>query len=161
MPQWRSVVNLIKNGAGIVSLKLFDGYVDHNEKVLQNVLFRCGKLHIKSSLRKIGVSYKLQSLLLKHEIEHDEIYEDTWEAKEDEWLPYVKIDVLSIAFCWARYTMGMEGLTNFGMKNSLTSPSSANKYLNNLRDENDETLYTYSDPFMRSFVRDSIKGSKK
>ena len=99
MPQWRSVVNLIKNGAGIVSLKLFDGYVDHNEKVLQKVLFRCGKLHIKSNLRKIGVSYKLQSLLLKHEIEHDEIYEDNCEAKEDEWLPYVKIDVLSIVFC--------------------------------------------------------------
>ena len=28
LPQWRSVVNLIKNGAGIVSLKTFSGYID-------------------------------------------------------------------------------------------------------------------------------------
>ena len=33
--------------------------------------------------------------------------------------------------------MGMEKITNFGMKNSLTLPSLANKYFNSLRDEND------------------------
>ena len=60
-------------------------------------------------------------------MEHDEIYEDTWEVKKTEWLPYVKNEVLSIAFCYARYTMGMEKLTNCGMKNSLTLPSLANK----------------------------------
>ena len=27
LPQWRSVVKLIKNGAGIISLKIFNGYV--------------------------------------------------------------------------------------------------------------------------------------
>ena len=32
LPQWRSVVNLIKNGAGIVSLKIFNSYVDQNKK---------------------------------------------------------------------------------------------------------------------------------
>ena len=31
LPQWRSVVKLIKNGAGIVSLKKFNGYVDQNK----------------------------------------------------------------------------------------------------------------------------------
>ena len=91
-------------------------------------------------------------------MEHDEIYEDTWEARENEWLPYVKIDVLSTAFCFARYTMGMEELTGFGMKNSLTLPSLANKYFSSLRDENDEPIYTYTHPFMRNFVRKAIKG---
>ena len=38
--------------------------------------------------------------------------------------------------------MGMEELTNFGMKNFLTLPSLANYYFNNLRDENDEPVYT-------------------
>ena len=33
-------------------------------------------------------------------------------------VPYVKNYVLSTAFCYARYTMGMEELTNFGMNNS-------------------------------------------
>ena len=44
--------------------------------------------------------------------------------------------------------MGMEELTNFGMKISLTSPSLANKYFNSLRDENDELIYTYTISFM-------------
>ena len=44
------------------------------------------------------------------------------------------------------------------MKNSLTLPSLANKYFKSLRDENDEPSYTYTDPFMRNFVRKAIKG---
>ena len=32
--QWRSVVNLIKNGAGIISFKLFNGHVDEKGKAL-------------------------------------------------------------------------------------------------------------------------------
>ena len=53
--------------------------------------------------------------------------------------------------------MGMEELSNFSMKNSLTLPSLANKYFNSLRDENDEPIYTDTDPFMRNFVRQSMK----
>ena len=54
----------------------------------------------------------------------------------------------------------MEELTEFGMKNSLTLPSLANKYFNSLRDENDEPNYTFTDPFMRNFVRKAIKGGR-
>ena len=46
------------------------------------------------------------------------------------------------------------------MKISLTLPSLANKYFNRLRDENDEPIYTYTDPFMRNFVRKAIKGDR-
>ena len=74
-------------------------------------------------------------------------------AEKNEWLPYVKNDVLSTAFCYARYTMGIEELTGFVMKNSLTLPSLAINYFNSLRDENDETIYFFTDPFMRNFVR--------
>ena len=158
--QWRCIVKLIKNGAGIVSPKIFNVYVDPVKKIPQYVLFRCGRVHIIKSLRKIGESYILQESLLKKELEHDENYEDTWEAKENEWLPYVKNDVLSTAFCYARYTMGMEELTGFGMKNSLTLPSLANKFFNSWRDENDEPIYTYTNPFMRNFVRKAIKGGR-
>ena len=158
--QWRSVVKLVKNGAGIVSLKIFNGYVDQNKKIPQYVHFRCGRVHINKSLRKTAESYKLQESFLKKELEHDENCEDTWEAKENEWLAYVKNDVLSTAFCYARYTMGMEELTGFVSKNSLTLPSLANKYFNSLRDENDEPIYTCTDPFMRNFVRKAIKGGR-
>ena len=64
LPQWRSVVELIKNGAGIVSLKIFNGYVDPVKKIPQYVHFRCGRVHINQKLRKIGESYKLQESLL-------------------------------------------------------------------------------------------------
>ena len=54
----------------------------------------------------------------------------------------------------------MEELPNFGMKISLTLPSFANKYFNTLKDETDEPICTYTDPFMKNFVRNSIKGGR-
>ena len=69
-------------------------------------------------------------------------------------------DVLSTAFCDAKYILGMEELTEFSMKNSLTLPSLAIKYFSSLKDENDEPIHTYTDPFKRNFVRISIKGGR-
>ena len=112
LPQWRSVVKLIKNGAGIISLKVFNGYVDENINFLQYVHFRCGGVHIDSSLKK-SVRYILQPSLLKQEKEHDEIYEDTLEAREHEWLACVKNDVLSTGFCYARYPIGYGRINKF------------------------------------------------
>ena len=60
-------------------------------------------------------------------MEHDEVFEDTREARENEKLPYIKNDVFWNAFCYARFTMGMEELTGFGRKNSLALDSLANK----------------------------------
>ena len=99
-------------------------------------------------------------MLLKQELQQNEIFEELWEARENEWLAYVKDDVLSTAFRYARYTTGMEELSIFGMKNCLTLPSLANKYFNNLGDGNDDLIYTYTDLFMRNFVRESIKGGR-
>ena len=121
--QWRSVVKLIKNGSGIVSLEIFNGYVDPVKKILHYVHFRCGRVPFNKSLKKIGESYKIQERLLEKELKHDEINEDTWEEREKEWLLYVKNDVISTAFCCDRYTMGMEDITGFGIKNSLILPS--------------------------------------
>ena len=93
-------------------------------------------------------------------MEHDEIFEDIWEEKENEWLPYLQNDVLSTTFSYARFTMAVEDLTGFGKKNSTTLPSLANKYFNSLREENDEPIYTYTGPFKRPFARQSIKGRR-
>ena len=59
-------------------------------------------------LKKIGISFKLQESLLKKELEHDEMYEDTWEQMKKEWLPYPKNNVLSTVSSYARYAKGME-----------------------------------------------------
>ena len=108
---------------------MFVGYVDEKKKISQYVLFSDGGVHINRSLKKIGTILKLQTSLLKQEMERDRIHEDTWEARENEWLPYVRNYVLSFAFCYVRYTKGMEELTDFGMENSLTLPFLANKFL--------------------------------
>ena len=78
-------------------------------------------------------------------MDHDEIYDDNWEKKENKWLSYLKNNVLSTAFSHARYSKGMEGLTGFRMKNSLSLPILANKYFNSFRDENVVLMYTYND----------------
>ena len=106
--------------------------------------------------KKIGTSYKLQPNLLKQEMEHDEI----WEASEHDWLPYAKNDVISTAFYYARYTLGLEEVTNFVMKNGLTLPSLANKHFESLGGENDECVHTYTDPFLRNFLCNAIKGGR-
>ena len=157
LPQWRTVVNLIHNGSGVVSLKTFNGYVDHVKKIPHYVHFRCELLHIKYSVKNIEKCYKLQECLLKQELEHDEIYENNCEEKEKEWLLYLKNDVLSTGFSFARYSKNKEELTEFGMKNSLTLPSLANKTFNSLGDESDEPIYTYNVEYTRHFVRNCIK----
>ena len=88
---------------------------------------------------------------------HEEIYENTWKDQESEWLPYLKNDVLSSVFCYARYTKSNEELTGHGMKNILTIPSSPNNTYNSLRDEKDEPIYFYNDENLRYFVRKSRK----
>ena len=50
--RWRSVVKPIKNGAGIISLIIFNGYVDPVKRIPQYVHFRCGRVHINQSFEK-------------------------------------------------------------------------------------------------------------
>ena len=59
LPQWRSVVKLIKDGAGVILLKIFNGFKDQKKKTPQYVLFRCGRAQINKSLKKIEESNKI------------------------------------------------------------------------------------------------------
>ena len=54
----------------------------------------------------------------------------------------------------------MEELRGFGMKISLTLPSLANEHFIKLSNENDEPIYAKTDPFMRIYVRQSVKGGR-
>ena len=47
------------------------------------------------------------------------------------------------------------------MKSTLTLPSLANKIFIRLRDEDGEQILTYTDPFLRHFVRQSILGNRR
>ena len=155
------VGDIIKNGKGIIELKVFNGYIYKNNKQIPQYLhFRCGMTHLNYSLKKLGKTFKLQKELLKTEINHNEVYSDTWKDKKSEWLPYVKNDVLCTAFSYARYIKAMEEITKFTMKDCLSLPGLGWKYFNSLRTEEDEPIYTYNDKYMRWFVRQSIKGGR-
>ena len=155
------VGDIIKNGKGIIELKVFNGYIYKNNKQIPQYLhFRCGMTHLNYSLKKLGKTFELQKELIKTEINHNEVYSDTWKDKKSEWLPYVKNDVLCTAFSYARYIKAMEEITGFSMKDCLSLPGVGWKYFNSLRTEEDEPIYTYNDKYTRWFIRQSIKGGR-
>ena len=78
--------------------------------------------------------------------------------KKDKWLPYVKNDVLCTAYCYAKYSKSMQEITGFSMKDCLSLPGLGLKYFNSLRTEEDESIYTYNDKYMRDFVRRAAFG---
>ena len=161
LPCDKHIVNIIKNGKGIISLKVFNGYIEKNKKQIpQHLIFRCGMTHLNYSLKKLGKTFKLPKELLKTEMNHDDIDGDNYKDKKDIWLPYVKNDVLCTAYSYARCIKAMEEITGFSMKDCLSLPGLGWKYFNSLRTEEDEPIYTYNDKYMRWFVRQSIKGGR-
>ena len=52
----------------------------------------------------------------------------------------------------------MSSITGFGMKDCLSLPSLGWKYFMSSRCVDDEPIYSYTDKYMRHFVRQSIKG---
>ena len=155
------VGDIFKNGKGIISMKKFNGYIAKNNKQIpQYLIFRCGMTHLNYSLKKLGKTFKLPKELLKTEMTHDDINGNNWRDKKDEWLPYVKNDVLCTSYSYARYNKNMEEITGFSMKDCLSLPGLGWKYFNSLRTEEDEPIYTYNDKYMRWFNRQSIKGGR-
>ena len=168
LPCDRHIVgDIIKNGKGIIELKVFNGYIyiyiyiyKNIKQIPQYLHFRCGMTHLNYSLKKLGNTFELPKELLKTEMNHDEIDANNYKDKKDIWLSYVKNDVLCTSYCYARYSKAMEEITGFSMKDCLSLPGLGWKYFNSLRTEEDEPIYTYNDKYMRWFVHQSIKGGR-
>ena len=64
---------------------------------------------------------------------HDEVDENNWRDKRNEWLPYVENDVLCTAFSYARYCRAMVEITHFSMKDCLSLPGLEWKDCNSLK----------------------------
>ena len=155
---------IIKNGEGIIELKVFNGYI---EKKIKNeylnsfkLHFRCGMTNLNYSLKKLGKTFKLQKELLKTEMNHNEVAGDNYKDKINEWLPYVENDVLCTAFSYARYIKAMDEITGFSMKDCLSLPGLGLKYLNSLRTEEEESVYTYNDKYMKHFAQQAAYGGR-
>ena len=139
-------------------MRVFIGYINNGKKQIpEYFIFRCGMTHLYYSLKKLSKTFKLQKELLKTEMNHDEIYSDKWRDKKNDWFDSVKNDVLCNAASYARYSKAIEDFTGFGMKDCLSLPGLGRNFLNSLRTEEDEPIYTYRDKYMRYFVRQSKK----
>ena len=80
---------------------------------------------------------------------HDETDKKNWRDKRNEWLPYVKNDVLFTVFSYARYCEATIEITGFSMKDCLSLLGPGGKKFNSLRNEDDEPIYTYNDKPIR------------
>ena len=161
LPCDKHIVDIIKNGKGIIELEVFNGLIEKNNRQIPQYLhFRCGMIHLNYSLKNFLRTFRLPKELLKTEMNHDEIDENNWRDKKDEWLPYVKNDVLCTAYSYARYIKAMEEITKFSMKDCLSLPGLGWKYFDSVRTEEDEPIYTYNDKYMRWFIHQSIKGGR-
>ena len=110
-------------------------YWEKKKQLPQFLQFRCRMFHLIYSLKKVGKTFKLQQDLLKTEMNHDEIDANNYRNIENEWLDYVKNDVICTSFSYARYTKAMEEITRFGMKDCLSLLGLEWKYFNSLRTE--------------------------
>ena len=55
----KHIVDIIGNGS-IISLRVFNGYIENNKKQIPRYLiFRCGMTHLKYSSKKLGETFKL------------------------------------------------------------------------------------------------------
>ena len=89
----KRIVDVIKNGKGIIELKVFNGYIQNKtstKQIPQYLHFRYGMTHLNYKLETLGKIFKLQKELLKTEMNHDEVDGKNYKDKIYEWLPYVK-----------------------------------------------------------------------
>ena len=152
-------LKIIKTGRGLISLSFRCGVKTViTVKVPQYVKFTCSKSHIKGSLEKIGNEYGLQPELLKGEIEHSVINKINFVVLKHIWEPYLKLDVLCLAFIYARHSMEMQKMSGFGIKDCLTEASLGWRCFGTFN--KNKEFYTFNDKYVRDFIRKSINGGR-
>ena len=124
-------------------------------EVPQYVKFTCSKSHIKRSLEKIGKKYGSQLELLKREIEHSVFSKSNFADLKHVREPYLKVDVLCLAFIYARHSVEMQKISAFGIKDCLTEASLGWNCFGTYN--KDREFYTFNDKNVRDFIRKSIK----
>ena len=104
-------LKVIKTARGLISLSFhLCGKLVKIVQVPQNVKFTCSKSHITSSLEKTGREYGLQTEIFKEEIEHSTNNKSN-SADLRHLGAYFKVDVLCLAFIYARHSMEMQKMS--------------------------------------------------
>ena len=149
----------MKTARGLISLSFrLDVKKVSAVEVPHYVKFTCANFQIKGSLEKIGKEYGLQPELLKGEIEHSVINKSNFANLRHIWEPHHNLDVLCLAFIYARQSMEMQKMSGFGIKDCLTEASLGWKCFGTYNE--DRELYTFNDEYVRDFRRRLNKGGR-
>ncbi|ESO90900.1 hypothetical protein LOTGIDRAFT_163788 [Lottia gigantea] len=153
-----------------------------NSNYLQNINFTCSYQHESSSLAAWGKSSNLPMNLRKIEDVNIAKYtKDNWESLRHEWEPYAKRDTLYLRACLIKYNQAMKKTVFQNVSNNLTAPSlslkgwyyydkemveeewyeSTRMVPKHTEKQNVEKVYSHTHPFIRYFIRQSIKGGRK
>ena len=148
---------IIKKTRGLISLSFQCGVKRVNTvEVSQNAIFTCTKFHIKGSLEKIGREYGLQPELLKGELEPSVINKNDIANLKQTWQPYLKLDVLCLAFIYARNSMDLQAMSGYSIKDLLTEANLGWKCFGKYNKTGRE-LCKFKEKYVRDFIHKSIK----
>ncbi|ESP04702.1 hypothetical protein LOTGIDRAFT_170538 [Lottia gigantea] len=148
--------------------------ITSNNNYLKHINFTCSYQHETSSLAAWGNSSNLPMNLRKiTDIGISKYTKDNWESLRHEWEPYAKRDTLCLGSCLIKYNQVTKEVVNQNMSNNLTAPSLSFKgwyYLYHydkemVEEEWYETTrmvpkHTHTNPFIRHYIRRSIKGGR-
>ena len=126
----------------------------------QNISLRCTMQHVNTKLSKWGESFNIPENLRKINFEITKINKDNYKEKENEWLPYLKNDVLSLACCMMLYNEMMIDISNLNMQTSLSLPGLTFSSWMNKMNKKEEKIYSSADKYTRYFIRKSVKGGR-
>ena len=101
-------LKIIKTARGLISLSFGCGVKIVNTcEVPQYVKFTCSKFHMRSPLEQNGREDGLQTELVEGEVEHSVISRSKFAEIIHLLEPYLNLDVLCLAFVYARHSMEM------------------------------------------------------
>ena len=170
---------LLKTGQGLIDLQYRNKYTSEKNKnkfkaalmarknlkyckndVLQKIAFRDSYCHIKASLERIGLDYKLPRNIRKLSLDHENMTKDNYREKQHEWEPYLKNDVGSLAAIVWLYSKNMVELVGQHMSNNISVAGLAYKGWLNYTRQNNIMIFSHTNKFVRWFIRNSIYGGR-
>ena len=125
---------------------------------LQKLNFTCSYQHVARSLKDWGKSSELPMNLRKVDLDIASINESNWESRREEWEPYAKRDTICLGVCLIKYNQVMTTMIEQSVINNLTAPALTLKGWYHLY--KGEKVYSHVDPFIRHYVRRSVKGGR-
>ena len=101
----------------ILSIETYKAYVGN---VPQCVTFTCVYCHFKGKLSDVDEIFTLQLGLLKDNMSHSSNKKVLWETYEFSCDPYLRLDALSLAFLYRRYSDKIYDFREFNMNDCST-----------------------------------------